>query len=496
MTVHGAKGLQAPLVILPDTTALPPDDGALLWADDPAYRRRRSAVGAAQGAPLRRGRTAARGPVGAADRGAQPAALRRADPRRGPAGGLRLAAGPAGTGDVLVQPGATRLRRAAGPGGAVRPAARAPGPASRYAMTARRPCRRAGRWSPSRPPAPPPAAMARRRTGVDRRAAARRSRRARCRSRPAGRRASTSAGARRRSPRWRRARRAAASAAASLLHALLQHLPKLPAAAAGRRGPRLARPRGDRAGEAVAADLARRGAGGAGPSRPAPLFGPDSRAEVPLTGVIGGIVVGGLVDRLAVLPDGVLVADYKTNRRPPAGRYTPVALPAPDGRLPRGAARSSPRPDRARIPGLDRVRGGDGTAGVAARRACAGRGNGRAARGGKVAGLSWIVVQPPPGRTIQSFVLARRLWDVLALFKRRGRTFRTSGRSGTRVTRRLGRWRGFDAMTARIVSPLPVRVHVAPPSALTQRSQRARDRREGQMPMGGSVVSHPSAGRH
>ena len=35
MTVHGAKGLQAPLVILPDTTALPPDDGPLLWAADP-----------------------------------------------------------------------------------------------------------------------------------------------------------------------------------------------------------------------------------------------------------------------------------------------------------------------------------------------------------------------------------------------------------------------------------------------------------------------------
>ncbi len=35
MTVHGAKGLQAPLVILPDTTALPPDDYALLWAPDP-----------------------------------------------------------------------------------------------------------------------------------------------------------------------------------------------------------------------------------------------------------------------------------------------------------------------------------------------------------------------------------------------------------------------------------------------------------------------------
>jgi ATP-dependent helicase/nuclease subunit A len=49
----------------------------------------------------------------------------------------------------------------------------------------------------------------------------------------------------------------------------------------------------------------------------APLFGPGSRAEVPLTGVVGGSVVGGLVDRLVVLPDRVLVADFKTNRRPP-----------------------------------------------------------------------------------------------------------------------------------------------------------------------------------
>jgi ATP-dependent helicase/nuclease subunit A len=38
---------------------------------------------------------------------------------------------------------------------------------------------------------------------------------------------------------------------------------------------------------------------------------------VPLTGLVGGAVVGGLVDRLAVLPERVLIADYKTNRRPP-----------------------------------------------------------------------------------------------------------------------------------------------------------------------------------
>ncbi len=56
----------------------------------------------------------------------------------------------------------------------------------------------------------------------------------------------------------------------------------------------------------------------------APLFGPEGRAEVPLTGVVGGRVVGGLVDRLAVLPDRVLVADYKTARAPPAG---PQAAP-------------------------------------------------------------------------------------------------------------------------------------------------------------------------
>jgi ATP-dependent helicase/nuclease subunit A len=57
----------------------------------------------------------------------------------------------------------------------------------------------------------------------------------------------------------------------------------------------------------------------------APLFGPDSRAEVPLTGMIGGAAVGGLVDRLVVLPDRVLIADFKTNRRSP-GRVedTPV----------------------------------------------------------------------------------------------------------------------------------------------------------------------------
>jgi ATP-dependent helicase/nuclease subunit A len=56
----------------------------------------------------------------------------------------------------------------------------------------------------------------------------------------------------------------------------------------------------------------------------APLFGPDSRAEVPLAGVVGGQVVFGQIDRLAVTAREVLVIDYKTNRAAPA---TPADVP-------------------------------------------------------------------------------------------------------------------------------------------------------------------------
>ncbi len=50
----------------------------------------------------------------------------------------------------------------------------------------------------------------------------------------------------------------------------------------------------------------------------AALFGPGSRAEVPVAGVVGKTPVAGYVDRLAVTDSQVLVIDYKTNRPPPA----------------------------------------------------------------------------------------------------------------------------------------------------------------------------------
>jgi ATP-dependent helicase/nuclease subunit A len=60
----------------------------------------------------------------------------------------------------------------------------------------------------------------------------------------------------------------------------------------------------------------------------APLFRPGSRAEVPIVGLIGRHVVAGQVDRLAVGPGRVLIVDYKTGRPAPsrADDASPVYL--------------------------------------------------------------------------------------------------------------------------------------------------------------------------
>jgi ATP-dependent helicase/nuclease subunit A len=49
----------------------------------------------------------------------------------------------------------------------------------------------------------------------------------------------------------------------------------------------------------------------------APLFQPGSLAEVPVVARIGGYDLEGQIDRLAVVADGLLIVDYKTNRPPP-----------------------------------------------------------------------------------------------------------------------------------------------------------------------------------
>jgi ATP-dependent helicase/nuclease subunit A len=51
----------------------------------------------------------------------------------------------------------------------------------------------------------------------------------------------------------------------------------------------------------------------------AALFAAGSRAEVPIVGRIGDHAVNGVVDRLVVGSDEILIADYKTNRAAPRG---------------------------------------------------------------------------------------------------------------------------------------------------------------------------------
>jgi len=58
----------------------------------------------------------------------------------------------------------------------------------------------------------------------------------------------------------------------------------------------------------------------------AELFGPDALAEAPVAAVVaGGAVVAGTVDRLLVAADRILVADFKTGRHAPAD---PAEIPA------------------------------------------------------------------------------------------------------------------------------------------------------------------------
>jgi ATP-dependent helicase/nuclease subunit A len=58
------------------------------------------------------------------------------------------------------------------------------------------------------------------------------------------------------------------------------------------------------------------------------LFGPDSRPEVPVVGLLdrglGPEAASGQIDRLAVTHEAVVIVDYKTNRPPPE---TPEAVP-------------------------------------------------------------------------------------------------------------------------------------------------------------------------
>lgn len=310
MTVHGAKGLQAPIVILPDTTAEPRDRTTLRWLDGeiPAWAPRQEGFAASAFAARRQ-----------ADQEADAkerhrllyVALTRAEDRLIVCGWKGAREVPEGAWYRLVEAGFDRLdgvaeapfdpaafgapadgvpqgavlRRLASPQAAL---PRAEDPPRARATAAGLPG-----WarSPAPPEAPAGAVAPSALPGEEETPAAP--------PRPAD------------DPRGLRFRRG------RLVHALLQHLPEhAPDQREAMARRFLARP-GHGLDEAEqAAVLAEVMALLAEPLLAAAL-GPGSLAEAPLAGRVGERLIAGQVDRLLVAPDRVLVLDYKTNRPPP-----------------------------------------------------------------------------------------------------------------------------------------------------------------------------------
>ena len=117
-----------------------------------------------------------------------------------------------------------------------------------------------------------------------------------------------------------------------LIHRLLQSLPALPTEACQAAAERLlANPVHGLDAETAASWAAEALAVLEAPETAA-LFGPEGRAEVAVSGLVetrsGPQVVSGQIDRLVILSDKVLILDFKTNRPPPeqAERVPPAYL--------------------------------------------------------------------------------------------------------------------------------------------------------------------------
>jgi ATP-dependent helicase/nuclease subunit A len=310
MTVHGAKGLQAPIVILPDTTTLPKTDRKLFWLDVPQETAK---------APLYCPRTGLRdeavGRAAARDKAAVLAeynrllyvALTRAEDELLICGAEGKRKPPETCWYAAVAAGMARLGARDEGGPLVVDSAQSAAPDRIEKISARRIAPLPG-WAGGVPgwrATPPPKEFSRPERIVPSRAAEDDVKRAIAAS-PLG--AAPVAG---------RAARAAAMARGEVIHALLQHLPLLPFSRQ-RDAARDYLVRQDDAiadqaegiCESVLAVLAK--------PELHELFGPASLAEVALAGIVGGREVGGIVDRLAVTPERIWLADYKSDRAPPA----------------------------------------------------------------------------------------------------------------------------------------------------------------------------------
>jgi ATP-dependent helicase/nuclease subunit A len=297
MTVHGSKGLQAPVVFLPDTARIPRTDDPILWTEDGLMLWPPRAANRERVAELARSRV--RQLREQEYRRLLYVAMTRAEDRLYVCGWRGKNSPSAGNWHELVEtglePAAEEIAAPIGVGEALR---------IRNEQTAATEIKAAQRdmradavplpgWAASPPPPEevPPRPLSPSRPEEDE---------------PAP-----------RSPLGED--RGASFRRGILIHALLQALPEI-APADRRRAAEawLARPvhgidaaaQAEIAGVTLAV-LAEPGF--------AALFGPGSRAEVPVAGRIGDRVVSGQVDRLVVDGKTVRIVDYKSNRPAPAG---------------------------------------------------------------------------------------------------------------------------------------------------------------------------------
>jgi ATP-dependent helicase/nuclease subunit A len=110
----------------------------------------------------------------------------------------------------------------------------------------------------------------------------------------------------------------AAAERGRLLHALFERLPGLDPARRAAAADRWLAAAGGLADPAARALLAEEACRVIADPRFAALFAADALAEAPIAAVVGGRVVSGTVDRLLVTEAEVLIVDFKTDRRPPA----------------------------------------------------------------------------------------------------------------------------------------------------------------------------------
>ncbi len=123
--------------------------------------------------------------------------------------------------------------------------------------------------------------------------------------------------------------------AGSLLHTLLQYLPELPPEKRLAAAERFIAQKGSRLEAIRRAAIAREALAVLEDGRLAPLFAPGSRAEIPIAGRVptanGGIEITGRIDRLGVTAEAVHIADFKSGlipagAAPPAKYVTQMAL--------------------------------------------------------------------------------------------------------------------------------------------------------------------------